>query len=187
MRPEASGSRRLAWEGGTAARACAGWSLRGRSCPERRSPCGARGAPVLRAGPGFAEAPKIAALRGGRAGRGRVSSSGEASLDSPGCATESQILWSCSRNPAQKRASESWGGLRGLLSEELFQAAPVLKVRSYSTKMFALLRESGSRASNPRPLPAWCPSEPAGSSARLWRPQPAAWERPESRQAVRAV
>lgn len=116
-----------------------------------------------------------------------VSPSGEASLDSLGCATESQILRSCSRNPAQKRASESWGGLRGLLSEELFQAAAVLKVRSYSSKTFAPLREFGSGARNPCPLPAGCPSEPAGSSARLWRPQPAAWELPEGRQAVRAV
>lgn len=116
-RPGSLGSRHLAWDGGTAA---------GPSAPTvlSRAPLSLCGAWR------FAKTPEVTASCGGRAGWGRVIPSGEASLDSPGYATESHIPWSCLRNPARKRASESWGGIPGLLSEEFRppQAAAVLNV-----------------------------------------------------------
>lgn len=91
-----------------------------------------------------------------------MSPSGEASLDSTGCATESQILQSCLRNPAQKRASESWGGLRGLLSEELFQVAAVLKLEATPAKRS---HRSGNSAAAPV-TPVLClPGAPASQPA----------------------
>lgn len=144
---------------------------------ERCSPCGA----PVRAGPGFAEAPRVAASRGGRAGRGGVSPRGEASLDSPGCATESQILRRCSRSPTQKRASQSW------VVSEAFEARsssrlPGVKVRSNSSQTFALLGEPAAApgapvlgrpggAASPRAHQRGCgaPSRPPGRGPRAVR------------------
>lgn len=104
---------------------------------------------------------------------------------------ESQILWSCfpnpERNPERKRASHSWGGLPGLLSEEFPRATAVFKLKASPAKCLDSSRKpaggretsvlsgrvsqlaSGAhkRGCSAPSRPSWTAREPSGSTCGL--------------------
>lgn len=109
---------------------------------------------------GFTETPDVTASRGSQAGRGEVSPSGEGSLDTPRCATQSQFY----RVIQGLCVTLGFGQLRVSLQAK-YRGLPcqlrVLKFEATPAKMFGLVENSA--VSNTSPLLAGAPHRPAGS------------------------